>query len=83
MFELSTQLEERTKQMNEYKVQLEDERNWRRRASDLLSTSYEEDILELSKLCEKSVLEARHNAETITTLNNNLVMNKVMEYGKN
>ena len=48
--------------MNEYKMQLEDERIWRQRASDLLTTSYEEDILDLSKLCEKSVIHAKQGA---------------------
>ena len=62
--------------MNEYKMQLEDERIWRQRASDLLTTSYEEDILELSKLCEKSVINAKQGAEKITTVHGNFLTGK-------
>lgn len=51
LLELNTQIEERLKQMNSYKQQLSDEKIWKVRVSDLLTTSYEQDILELTNLC--------------------------------
>ena len=65
-----------------YKRQLEDEHVWRQRASDLLTTTYEEDILELTKLCEKSVVQSKHQAEKLSTIHSHTITNKLMEIGK-
>lgn len=38
--------------MKSYKFQIQDESNWKKRASDLLTANYEEDVLNLSNLCK-------------------------------
>lgn len=41
--------------MGSYRQDLDDDRQWKNRASDLLTSNYEADLLELSKMCKKSV----------------------------
>lgn len=55
MYELNTQIDERYKQIQVFKNELDSERMWKNRASDLLTSTYEADFIELSKLCRKSV----------------------------
>ena len=45
LFELMTRIEERKKDMIQHKIYLDDESNWKKRASELLTSRCEEDIL--------------------------------------
>lgn len=63
LFELSTQVEQRIQQMREYRKQIADEHNWKKRASDLLIANYEQNIIELSNLCKSSAYTSNENAK--------------------
>lgn len=47
--------------MGGYRQDLDDDKNWKNRASDLLTSNYEGDLMELSKMCKKSAEHSEDN----------------------
>lgn len=58
IFELKTQVEGRLWQMSRFRSEIEKDSAWKARASDLLTSNYESDIMELSRLCGKTATYA-------------------------